>query len=123
MKCPSLNAPLHGNLIGVPANTEAIVGTVAEFMCPVGTRVNSSNVIVCQNDGTWSGPKPSCNLLGVFLLFYTVGNVSMLNMELVFYRCVTLSAKICYIHTFQYFKKIPVLNIPSRKTTLLCCID
>ena len=65
MKCPPLNVPPNGNLIGVPENTEAIVGTVAEFMCPLGSILNGTNVIVCQNDGTWSGATPTCNALGV----------------------------------------------------------
>lgn len=63
-RCPALNPPPNSNLIGVPANTEAIVGTVAELICPVGSMVNTNNVILCQHDGTWSGPLPTCNQLG-----------------------------------------------------------
>jgi len=34
-------------------------------MCPLGSILNGTNVIVCQNDGTWSGATPTCNALGV----------------------------------------------------------
>ena len=42
----------------------ATVGTVAQFVCPIGTTVNGDNVILCKNDGQWSGPVPDCQPLG-----------------------------------------------------------
>ena len=51
-------------MIGVPEHTEATVGTTAEFFCPLGSTPNTSNMILCQNDGTWSGPAPRCTPLG-----------------------------------------------------------
>ena len=63
-KCPPLNAPGNGNLIGVPEHTEATVGTTAEFFCPLGSTPSTSSMILCQNDGTWSGPTPRCIPLG-----------------------------------------------------------
>ena len=70
IKCQPLDTPPNSILLGVPANTEATVGTVAEFMCPIGSTLDDDNVILCQSDGTWSGPIPTCNPLGTTNNYY-----------------------------------------------------
>ena len=50
----------------------ATVGTVAQFVCPIGTTVNGDSVILCKNDGHWSGPVPNCQPLGEQNLCYNM---------------------------------------------------
>jgi len=64
LKCSGLIAPKDGHLLGVLHDTMATVGTVAQFVCPVGSVLNGSSVITCQSDGKWSGPVPECRPLG-----------------------------------------------------------
>ena len=64
LTCSGLVTPKDGHLLGVSHNTTATVGTVAQFVCPVGTILKGNSVIMCQNDGRWSGPAPECHPLG-----------------------------------------------------------
>ncbi|XP_065894463.1 complement receptor type 2-like isoform X2 [Dysidea avara] len=63
LTCSGLVTPKDGHLLGVSHNTTATVGTVAQFVCPVGTILKGNSVIMCQNDGRWSGPAPECHPL------------------------------------------------------------
>ncbi len=55
--CVDLEDPENGR---VNVSADAVVGTVAIYMCNEGFTLNGTQTRVCESDGRWSGIEPEC---------------------------------------------------------------
>jgi hypothetical protein len=56
--CPTLTAPANGSVDAMMRTP----GTVAGYSCDSGYQLSSVAPVTCQNNGTWQGTPPTCQL-------------------------------------------------------------
>lgn len=57
--CPALSAPANGSVDDMMRTP----GTVAAYSCDPSYALSSTAPVTCQNNGTWQGTPPTCELL------------------------------------------------------------
>jgi len=63
--CGNITAPVNGNVTG---GEETTFGIEAFIHCSEGHRLNGSNVLKCNTDGTWSSQPPTCNAISIIII-------------------------------------------------------
>ena len=58
IQCPDPGTPANGRRLGETFE----VGDTVLFMCSDGYQLDGSMVVMCQEDGTWDHPTPTCIL-------------------------------------------------------------
>ena len=79
---------------GVVTQNDTLVGSTATYTCDSGSVFFGNEMRVCQDDGTWSGPEPSC-VPFEFIIVTCTSDLSMTiitincksNVALIQYRC------------------------------------
>lgn len=64
MLCPEVDPPPYGQTVySNPHPSQRRPGDVIQYSCSTGYTLDGAESALCQRDGTWSKPAPTC-LLG-----------------------------------------------------------
>lgn len=65
VKCPEITAPSNGYFVGVPAKIGKcpnVLHNACGVRCQVGYYLRGNSIRLCQENGTWTGVKPQCEV-------------------------------------------------------------
>lgn len=62
---------------GIKSSSSTLYESVVKISCNAGFLITGSYVVVCQEDGTWSG-KPQCQRRGMLKVFYVFSKTTRL---------------------------------------------
>ena len=92
-ECPRLSLPNGEITPDTASQTLSPIGTTVSFTCLPGNTINGSEVLSCQDDGTWNETVPVCNVNSKFFLLPPFPELNILQMYflMISVRCLSSS--------------------------------